>query len=117
MTLAATLRRLRYRHSRPGGPATLARGWPQAEPPASPPLPLTPYYVMPADITATLARFSLTPADLLTAAPKAAQVGRYRGTAAGWIPAGGPRPAAEAARLITLWQRIDPAATLRARPL
>ena len=65
---------------------------------------------MPSDITATLARFSLTPADLLTAAPKAAQVGRYRGTAAGWIPAGGPRPAAEAARLITLWQRIDPAA-------
>ena len=72
---------------------------------------------MPSDITATLARFSLTTADLLTAAPKAAQVGRYRGTAAGWIPAGGPRPAAEAARLITLWQRIDPAATLRARPL
>ena len=72
---------------------------------------------MPSDITATLARFSLTPADLLTAAPKAAQVGRYRGTAAGWIPAGGPRPAAEAARLITLWQRIDPAATLRAPPL
>ena len=70
---------------------------------------------MPSDITATLARFSLTPADLLTAAPKAAQVGRYRGTVAGWIPAGGPRPAAEAARLITLWQRIDPAATLRVR--
>jgi len=45
-----------------------------------------------------------------------AQVARYRGTAAGWVPAGGPRPAADAARLITLWQRIDPAATLRARP-
>ncbi len=98
-------------------PAALASGWPQAGPLAPPPLPLTPCYVMPSDITATLARFILSPADLLTAAPKTAQVARYRGTAAGWIPAGGPRPAADAARLITLWQRVDPAATLRARSL
>jgi hypothetical protein len=43
------------------------------------------------------------------------QVTRYRGTAAGWQPIGAPRPAADAARMLTLWQRIDPAATLRAR--
>jgi hypothetical protein len=48
-------------------------------------------------------------------APALSQVTRYRGTVAGWQPIGTPRPAADAARLITLWQRIDPAATLRAR--
>lgn len=45
-----------------------------------------------------------------------AQVARFRGLAAGWQPAGAPRPAADAARLLALWQRIDPAATLRATP-
>jgi hypothetical protein len=49
-------------------------------------------------------------------APALAQVARYRGCAAGWQPAGGPRPADQAARLVAIWQRIDPAATLRARP-
>jgi len=48
-------------------------------------------------------------------APALSQVTRYRGTAAGWQLIGAPRPAADAARLLTLWQRIDPAATLRAR--
>jgi hypothetical protein len=48
-------------------------------------------------------------------APALSQVARYRGTVAGWQPIGAPRPAADAARLITLWQRVDPAATLRAR--
>jgi hypothetical protein len=47
--------------------------------------------------------------------PAPLQVTRYRGTVAGWQPIGTPRPAADAARLITLWQRINPAATLRAR--
>ena len=45
-----------------------------------------------------------------------AQVARFRGLAAGWQPAGAPRPVADAARLMALWQRIDPAATLRATP-
>ena len=48
-------------------------------------------------------------------APALLQVTRYRGTVAGWQPIGTPRPAGDAARLITLWQRINPAATLRAR--
>jgi hypothetical protein len=46
-----------------------------------------------------------------------AQVARFRGLAAGWQPAGAPRPAADAARLVALWQRIDPVATLRATPV
>jgi hypothetical protein len=50
-------------------------------------------------------------------APALLQVTRYRGTVAGWQPIGAPRPAADAARLIAVWQRINPAATLRARPL
>jgi hypothetical protein len=49
-------------------------------------------------------------------APALAQVARFRGLAAGWQPAGAPRAAADAARLVALWQRIDPAATLRAIP-
>ena len=49
-------------------------------------------------------------------APALAQVARFRGLAAGWQPAGRPRAAADAARLVALWQRIDPAATLRATP-
>ena len=48
-------------------------------------------------------------------APALLQVTRYRGTAAGWQPIGAPRPAADAARMLTLWQQIDPAATVRAR--
>jgi hypothetical protein len=52
----------------------------------------------------------------LTPAPLTAQAERYRGTAAGWLPLGGPRPAA-AARLAALAARIDPAATLRVRTL
>jgi hypothetical protein len=47
--------------------------------------------------------------------PAPLQVTRYRGTVAGWQPIGSPRPAADAARLIAVWQRINPAATLRAR--
>ena len=45
------------------------------------------------------------------------QVARYRGTAAGWQAIGRPRSAADAARFVSLWTRIDPAATLRARPI
>ena len=61
----------------------------------------------------TLIRRTLTPAP----APLTAQAERYRGTAAGWLPLGGPRPAAAAARLAALAGRIDPAATLRVRTL
>ena len=49
-------------------------------------------------------------------APALAQVARFRGLAAGWQPAGAPRAAADAARLVALWDEIDPAATLRAIP-
>lgn len=59
----------------------------------------------------TLIRRTLTPA------PLTAQAERFRGTAAGWQPIGGPRPAAAAARLAALAGRIDPAATLRVRTL
>ena len=45
------------------------------------------------------------------------QVARYRGTAAGWQAIGRPRSAADAARFVSLCARIDPAATLRARPI
>ena len=60
----------------------------------------------------------LLPAMLTRTAPAQplAQVARFRGLAAGWQPAGAPRAAADAARLMALWQRIDPAATLRATP-
>jgi hypothetical protein len=60
-----------------------------------------------------LIRRTLTPAP----APLTAQAERFRGTAAGWQPIGGPRPAAAAARLAALIGRIDPAATLRVRTL
>ena len=62
-------------------------------------------------LTAMITRLFTRPA-----APALAQVARYRGMAAGWQPAGRPRAAADAARLVALWQRIDPAATLRALP-
>ncbi len=47
------------------------------------------------------------------AAEATACVIRYRGCAAGWQQTGAVRPLAEAERLLSLWQRIDPAATLR----
>jgi len=70
------------------------------------PLPVT-CYLLPAMIARLFTR---------PAAPALAQVARYRGMGAGWQPAGRPRAAADAARLMALWQRIDPAATLRALP-
>jgi hypothetical protein len=57
----------------------------------------------------------LTPSPL-TAAPLA-QVARYRGASAGWQPIGCPRPLPQAQRLAALVARIDPAATLRAKPV
>jgi hypothetical protein len=42
-----------------------------------------------------------------------AQVIRYRGVAAGWQAIGSARSASDAERLLSLWARIDPAATLR----
>ena len=45
------------------------------------------------------------------------QLIRYRGTVAGWQPIGRPRNAADAARLVSVWERIDPCATLRTRPI
>jgi hypothetical protein len=50
-------------------------------------------------------------------APALVQVARYRGTAAGWQLIGAPRTAADAARFLAMWERIDPAATLRVRPV
>jgi hypothetical protein len=47
------------------------------------------------------------------AAEASARVIRYRGCAAGWQQTGAARTLAEAERLLSLWQRIDPAATLR----
>jgi len=83
-----------------------------AQRPATPsPLPATPY--LPPLTMLTLIRRTLTPAP----APLTAQAERFRGTAAGWQPIGGPRPAAAAARLAALAGRIDPAATLRVRTL
>lgn len=52
----------------------------------------------------------------LTAAPLA-QVARYRGASAGWQPIGCPRPLPQAQRFAALIARIDPAATLRAKPV
>lgn len=49
------------------------------------------------------------------AAAAAAQVARYRGSAAGWQPIGAPRPLAEAERLRALAARIAPEATLALR--
>jgi hypothetical protein len=49
----------------------------------------------------------------LTTAP-AVYVARYRGTLAGWQPTPTARTPESAARLMALWRRIDPAATLRA---
>jgi hypothetical protein len=86
----------------------------RAGPPLSlsgpPPSPL-PCHPLPAVLA--LIRRTLTPAP----APLTAQAERFRGTAAGWLPLGGPRPAAAAARLAALAARIDPAATLRVRTL
>lgn len=48
----------------------------------------------------------------LTPAP-AVYVARYRGTLAGWQPTPTARTPESAARLMALWRRIDPAATLR----
>jgi hypothetical protein len=42
-----------------------------------------------------------------------AQVIRYRGVAAGWQAIGSARSVSDAERLLSLWARIDPAATLR----
>ena len=81
--------------------------WPA--PPAVLTEPLT-CYLPPYLLPAMIARLFNRPA------PALAQVARFRGLAAGWQPAGRPRAAADAARLVALWQRIDPAATLRAIP-
>ena len=51
----------------------------------------------------------------LTLAP-AVYVARYRGTLAGWQPTPTARTPESAARLMALWRRIDPAATLRTLP-
>jgi hypothetical protein len=60
---------------------------------------------------------SVTAYRLTMLATPSIQVARYRGTAAGWQAIGRPRSAADAARFVSLWARIDPAATLRARPI
>ena len=41
------------------------------------------------------------------------QVLRYRGTSIGWQAIGSARSVSDAERLLSLWARIDPAATLR----
>jgi hypothetical protein len=52
----------------------------------------------------------------LTAAP-AVYVARYRGTIAGWQSTPTARTPESAARLMAVWHRVDPAATLRATPV
>ena len=56
--------------------------------------------------------YRLPPMSSLTPAP-AVYVARYRGTLAGWQPTSTARTPESAARLMALWRRIDPAATLR----
>jgi hypothetical protein len=104
---AAQLRRFAER-SAPAAPAAPAE-------PAAPAAPAAPATRL-RSFSFSVLGFSVGVAVAISApAAPAAQLERFQGTSKGWLPVGALRSESGAARLLSLAQRINPAATYRLR--